>query len=54
MKESSSPRGHQRYRHRERLNSNSELSRQATRIASVRTGPMKSREYLYVVRSALL
>uniref|UniRef100_A0A1I8EIS1 Uncharacterized protein n=1 Tax=Wuchereria bancrofti TaxID=6293 RepID=A0A1I8EIS1_WUCBA len=46
MKESSSPRGHQRYRHRERLNSNSELSRQATRIASVRTGPMKSREYL--------
>ncbi|VIO96018.1 Uncharacterized protein BM_BM12809 [Brugia malayi] len=46
MKESSSPRGHQRHRHRERLNSNSELSRQATRIASVRTGPMKSREYL--------
>lgn len=56
MNESGSSNGRQRHRQRERLNSNSELNRSATRISptSIRIGPMKNREYLYVVRSTLL
>lgn len=56
MNESGSSNGRQRHRQRERLNSNSELNRSATRISptSIRIGPMENREYLYVVRSTLL
>ncbi|KAL3998690.1 hypothetical protein ACH3XW_16045 [Acanthocheilonema viteae] len=46
INESNSPSGHQRHRHRERLDDNNELRRSRISPTSVRTGPMENREYL--------